>query len=62
MPLDFNRETRVTGRVAKLLHEAISMDPALGGLDVAERYKRSRRLLEAGAVGLLRVPRSKCSG
>jgi CIC family chloride channel protein len=32
---------------ASLLDEAISMDPALPGLDRAERYRRSRKLLEA---------------
>ena len=30
---------------AQLLEEVVSMNPALPGLDVAERYKRSRRLL-----------------
>ncbi len=32
---------------AQFLDEVVSMDPGLAGLDVAERYRRSRRLLEA---------------
>jgi CIC family chloride channel protein len=35
------------GARARMLDEAVSMDPALAGLNAAERYRRSRHLLEA---------------
>jgi chloride channel protein, CIC family len=41
---------------ANLADQAISMDPAVDGLDAAERHRRSRRLLEAALAAFDQCP------
>ena len=51
---------------ARLLDQVISMDPALAGLDAAERYRRSQHLLEAALAAfedcLAAKPRADSAG